>query len=151
MTLQSVLVYLIQNKQINVLFERHFVVLHMDNQNELTQNVIQKIKTESLVNGGQISPHGIVNMYSGGQPQPLIYQNLNNFGVVFVFTSCGDCDNRIAAWLTLNAITTRMTALIKNTSIERVTAQPEDVYSILDSYIPNGQVLIVNGQVHRNL
>ena len=126
-------------------------MLHMDNQNKLTENVIKKIKTESFIHGELMSSHGIVNMFLEGTPQALIYQNLNNFGVVFVFTSSDDSDNRIAASLTLNAITTRMASLIKNLSVEKVMAQPEDVYAILDCYIPNGQVIIVNDQVSRNL
>ena len=132
------------------------------------------IISESWING-QLVPHeGIANLFVNALPQAIIYQNLDNFGVAFVFAdsdqvSSGNVrsfllckvimflvinslitqDNKIAASLTLNAITSQMLSAIRTSSLERVISQPEDIYSILDSYIPNGQVIIANSQVYR--
>ena len=149
MVLDSVVLYSIKEKEFQVLAQKRFVVRHMDNQDKLTENVIQKITAESLMNGDSVPKQGIVNMFVKGLPMALIYQNKETFGVVFVLSNSDD-SNRIAASLTLDAVTSHMTSLIKSSSLERVIAQPECFYSTLDTYIPNGQIIIANNQVYRS-
>ena len=149
MVLQSVLVYSIRGAKFRVLLQKHFTKLHKDHQDSLTSAVMERIRAGSPVLEGQLVPtQEISNLYLGDRPQTLIYQNLASMGVVLVLSSTGS-DNRVAASLTLSAIVAQIVGLVKASSIEKVTSEPEDVYSILDSYIPNGQVLIANALVYK--
>ena len=149
MVLDSVVFYSIKNNEFHVLAQKRFVVRHMDNQDRVTENVMQKISAESLINGHSVPKQGIVNMFLKGLPMALIYQNKETFGVVFVLSNSDD-SNRIAASLTLDAVTSHMLSFIKSSSVEKVMGQPECFYSTLDTYLPNGQGIIANTQVYRS-
>ena len=146
--LQAVYVYYIRSKSCRVLIKKYYIVLHRDNQDQLTERVMQKIMAESRINGEFCPDQGIVNLFTNDLPQALIYQNLDSFGVAFLFSN-SDQDNKIAASLTLQEVTSHMLSVVRASSLERFISQPEDIYTILDTYIPNGQIIIANGQVYR--
>ena len=75
------------------------------------------------------------------QVHAIIYQNDRKFGVALVLAGVED-DNTIAASHSLNAMTGALQAASGGGTGEWFRGSPEEIHGIVDTHLPNGQILI---------
>ena len=146
MQLQSVLVYRRQSYSWEPLVQKLYQSSHVDNQQRVNKEVMDKVLLNSFEDGNFIPNQGIINWFNHGIPHPIIYQNLDNFGVVLIFSN-SDTANKIAACQKLELIAREIKMLLRTIPLDKIHQQPEDISAILDKHLPNGDVMITSNFV----